>query len=194
MYADNEPLDDPPQGVGLGSRLDVTDGAARPQKARSSTSRWPASKFYNNTEKKRSYDGVPFKSQVLTMDIGEPGRERPASRCSNSPKTGRVFQLVQADAGAAAQSDARAFMRWATGVSTTGDDPTNAVRRVPHRDGGYGIYYSYGKLDVDDPQGEGGRGIKALTAWTTRYKEGDVLPGAIQPGDGTTPSTPSSAS
>ena len=182
MYADNAPGQIIPQSAWDGKLLDVSD-VVKTQEPQYLESALLSAKFYNNTEKKRSYYGVPFKSAVLTMDIWASLVEKAGFKMSDMPKTWDAYFDWFKPMQKVLRKSMRGVYSLGYTVSTTGDDPNNLFNAFLIAYGGYGIVTPDGKLHADDPKVKEAA-VKALTALTTPYKEGYVPPGAINWGDG----------
>ena len=134
---------------------------------------------YNNVEKKRSYYGVPFTTDVLPNHIWRPLVEKAGYKIEDIPKTWDAFYDFFKDV----QKKLRAQgMRHVYGLgfqlTTNGGDSNAFFNQFLVGYGGHGIVTPDGKLHLDDPEVREAA-LKALTYPTTAYTEGFVPPGAI---------------
>ena len=134
---------------------------------------------YNNVEKKRSFYGVPYTTDVFTNHVWRPLVEKAGYKIEDIPKTWDAYYDFFKDV----QKKLRAQgMRNVYGlgfnVTTNGNDPNDVFNYFLIAYGGQDIVTKDGKLHLDDPKVREAA-IKALTYPTTAYKEGFVPPGAI---------------
>jgi len=134
---------------------------------------------YNNVEKKRSYYGVPFTTDVLPNHIWRPLVEKAGYKIEDIPKTWDAFYdfFKEVQKKLKAQG-VRNVYGLGLNVTTNGGDPNNVFNYFLIAYGGEGIVTKDGKLHLDDPRVREAA-IKALTYPATAYKEGFVPPGAI---------------
>jgi multiple sugar transport system substrate-binding protein len=134
---------------------------------------------YNNVEKKRSYYGVPFTTDVLPNHIWRPLVAKAGFKIEDIPKTWDAyydfFKEVQKKLRA---QGVRNVYGMGLNVTTNGGDPNNVFNYFLIAYGGQDIVTRDGKLHLDDPKVREAA-IKALTYPATAYKEGFVPPGAI---------------
>src|SRR5215470_12876915 len=134
---------------------------------------------YNSIEKKRSYYGVPFTTDVLPNHIWRPLVEKVGYKMEDIPKTWDAyydfFKEVQKKLRA---QGVRNVYGLGLNVTTNGGDPNNVFNYFLIAYGGQDIVTKDGKLHLDDPQVREAA-IKALTYPATAYKEGFVPPGAV---------------
>jgi multiple sugar transport system substrate-binding protein len=134
---------------------------------------------YNSVEKKRSYYGVPFTTDVLPNHIWRPLVEKAGYKIEDIPKTWDAyydfFKEVQKKLRA---QGVRNVYGIGLNVTTNGGDPNNAFNYFLIAYGGQDIVTKDGKLHLDDPKVREAA-IKALTYPATAYKEGFIPPGAI---------------
>jgi multiple sugar transport system substrate-binding protein len=134
---------------------------------------------YNSVEKKRSYYGVPFTTDVLPNHIWRPLVEKAGYKIEDIPKTWDAyydfFKEVQKKLRA---QGVRNVYGIGLNVTTNGGDPNNVFNYFLIAYGGQDIVTKDGKLHLDDPKVREAA-IKALTYPATAYKEGFIPPGAI---------------
>jgi multiple sugar transport system substrate-binding protein len=134
---------------------------------------------YNSVEKKRSYYGVPFTTDVLPNHIWRPLVEKAGYKIEDIPKTWDAyydfFKEVQNKLRA---QGVRNVYGIGLNVTTNGGDPNNVFNYFLIAYGGQDIVTKDGKLHLDDPKVREAA-IKALTYPATAYKEGFIPPGAI---------------
>jgi len=134
---------------------------------------------YNNVEKKRSYYGVPFTTDVLPNHIWRPLVEKAGYKIEDIPKTWDAFYDFFKDIQKKLRTQGvRNVYGMGLNVTTNGGDPNNVFNYFLIAYGGQDIVTKDGKLHLDDPKVREAA-IKALTYPATAYKEGFVPPGAI---------------
>jgi multiple sugar transport system substrate-binding protein len=182
MYADNAPGQIVPQNAWHGKLLDVSD-VVETQKKELSDTAVRSAQFYNDTEKKRSFYGVPFKGATLNMPVWKSLVEKAGYKMSDLPNTWDAFF----DFFEPVQTKLREHgMRHTYGLgytlSTTGDDPNNLFNQFLVAYGGSGIVSPDGELRTKDPKVRQAV-ITTLTRLTTPFKKGFVPPSALNWGD-----------
>jgi multiple sugar transport system substrate-binding protein len=134
---------------------------------------------YNNTERKRSYYGVPYTAAVLPAHIWRSLVEKAGYKIADIPKTWdafyNFFRPVQDNLR---KQGMRGVYGLGFQVTTNGVDPNNTFNYFLIAYGGQGIVTKDGRLHLDDPAVKQAV-IKALTYPATAYKDGYVPAGAI---------------
>src|SRR6516165_1694553 len=134
---------------------------------------------YNSVDKKRSYYGVPFTTDVLPNHIWRPLVEKAGYKMEDIPKTWDAFYDFFKDVQKKLRAQGtRNVYGMGLNVTTNGGDPNNVYNYFLIAYGGQDIVTKDGKLHLDDPKVREAA-IKALTYPATAYKEGFVPPGAI---------------
>src|SRR5215472_4333555 len=134
---------------------------------------------YNSVDRKRSYYGVPFTTDVLPNHIWRPLVEKAGYKIEDIPKTWDAFYDFFKDVQKKLRAQGtRNVYGMGLNVTTNGGDPNNVYNYFLIAYGGQDIVTKDGKLHLDDPKVREAA-IKALTYPATAYKEGFVPPGAI---------------
>ena len=161
-----------------GKILDVSD-VVETQKEEYTETALLSAYCYNNTEKKRSFYGVPYTTAVLPNHVWKSLVEKAGYKIEDMPKTWDAYY----DAFKGVQKKLREQgIRNVYGlgfqVTTNGVDPNNTFNYFMIAYGGQDIVTKDGKLHLDDPKVKEAA-IKALIYPTTAYKDGFVPPSAI---------------
>ena len=90
IYSDHGSAQTMPQAAWDGKLVDLSDVVAT-QKDQFSDTALKSAEYYDNTIKKRSYYGVPFKAQALNMPIWRTLVEKAGYKMSDMPKTWDEF-------------------------------------------------------------------------------------------------------
>src|SRR5712671_2399149 len=134
---------------------------------------------YNNVEKKRSFYGVPYTVDVFLNHVWRPLVEKAGYKMEDIPKTWDAFyDFFKGVQRKLREQGMRHVYGLGFQVTTNGADPNSTFNNFLIAYGGQNIVTSDGKLHLDDPQVQKAA-IEALTYPTTAYKEGFVLPSAI---------------
>jgi multiple sugar transport system substrate-binding protein len=134
---------------------------------------------YNNSEKKRSYYGVPYLSAVLPNHVWKSLVEKAGYKIEDMPKTWDAYYDFFKDVQKKLRTQgARNVYGLGFQVTTNGVDPNATFNYFLIAYGGKDIVTKDGKLHLDDPKVKEAA-IKALIYPTTAYKEGFVPPSAI---------------
>ncbi len=134
---------------------------------------------YNSVEKKRSFYGVPYTSDVFTNHIWRSLVEKAGYKIDDIPKTWDAFyDFFKGVQKKLREQGNRHVYGLGFQVTANGGDPNNFFNYFLIAYGGQGIVTKDGKLHLDDPAVRAAA-IKALTYPTTAYKEGFVPSGAI---------------
>ena len=134
---------------------------------------------YNSVEKKRSFYGVPYTSDVFTNHIWRPLVEKAGYKMEDIPKTWDAFyDFFKGVQKKLREQGNRHVYGLGFQLTANGGDPNNFFNYFLIAYGGQNIVTKDGKLHLDDPKVREAA-IKALTYPTTAYKEGFVPSGAI---------------
>jgi multiple sugar transport system substrate-binding protein len=134
---------------------------------------------YNNSEKKRSYYGVPYLSAVLPNHVWKSLVEKAGYKIEDMPKTWDAYYDFFKDVQKKLRTQGvRNVYGLGFQVTTNGVDPNALFNYFLIAYGGQDIVTKDGKLHLDDPKVKEAA-IKALIYPTTAYKEGFVPPSAI---------------
>lgn len=182
IYSDHGAAQQLPQAAWDNKLVDVSDVVAT-QKSEYSDTALKSAQYYNNTEKKRSFYGVPLKAQALNIPVWRTFVEEAGYQISDIPKTWdkffAFFEPVQKKLRAKGN---RHIYGLGFTLSTTGADPYNLFNQVLVAYGAGGIVTPDGKFHPDESAVTKGL-ADSLTMLTTPYKEGYVPKGAINWGD-----------
>ncbi len=182
VYSDHGSAQTLPKAAWDGKLVDVSD-VVQTQQSEYSETALKSALYYDNTEKKRSYFGVPLKAQALNMPIWRSLVEKAGYQMSDIPKTWdaffNFFEPVQKKLRAKGM---RHVYGLGLTLSTTGADPYNLFNQTLVAFGGGGIVTPDGKFHADDAKVQKAL-ADSLVMLTTPYKQGYVPPGAINWGD-----------
>lgn len=182
MYSDNAPAQIVPQNAWKGRLVDVTD-VVEDVKSSLSPTAIQSSQFYNETEKKRTFYGVPFKGATLNMPAWKSLIEKAGYKVEELPKTWDAFFNTFKPIQKKLRKDG---MRHTYGlgytISTTGDDPNNLFNQFLVAYGGRDIVSPQGELQIKDPKVRKAV-IDTLNSVAIPFKQGYVPPSALNWGD-----------
>lgn len=142
-----------------------------------------SARYYNDMEKKRAYNGVPYKGSTLNIPVWKSLIEKAGYKVSDMPKTWDAyfdfFEPVQ-------QKLRAKGMRHPYGLgyslSTTEADGNNLFNQFMVAYGGGGIVTPDGQLHTKDPKVRQAV-ITTLQRLTDPFKKGFVPPSALNWGD-----------
>ncbi len=158
--------------------VDVTD-VIETQKSRYNETALLTAYCYNNSEKRRSYYGVPYTSAVRPNHIWRPLVEKAGYTMEDLPRTWDAFYdfFKEVQNKLRAQGERKVY-GLGFQMNTTGNDCNALFDYFLIAHGGQGIVTEDGKLHLDDPKVREAV-LQTVTYPTTAYKEGYVPPGAI---------------
>lgn len=182
MYADNAPAQIIPQNAWHDKLMDVSDIVGTQQKELSDTA-VQSSKFYNDTEKKRSFYGVPFKGASLNLPVWKSLVEKAGYQVSDMPKTwDAFFDFFEPVQKKLREQHMRHTYALGYTLSTVGDDPNNTFNQFLVAYGGNGIVTPDGQLQSKNKQVRQAVAT-TLSRLTDPFKKGLVPPSALNWGD-----------
>ncbi len=176
MYA--TPPEVVPEQAWVGKLVDVSD-VVETQKAHFAPDALSSAHFYDNTEKRRSYFGVPFEGAVVPFHIWKDLVEKAGYKMSDIPDKFDPF----IEFFIPVEKKLRAIgMRhtYASGfvVSTIGNDPLNTFHEFMIAYGGVGLVTPDGRLHADDPKVRDAV-IRAVDKFSAYFKNGHIPPGSV---------------
>jgi multiple sugar transport system substrate-binding protein len=158
--------------------VDVTD-VVETQKSLYNDTALLTTYCYNNSEKRRSYYGVPYTSAVRPNHIWRPLVEKAGYTMEDLPRTWDAFYdfFKEVQKKLRAQGERKVY-GLGFQMNTTGNDSNALFDYFLIAHGGQEIVTRDGKLHLDDPNVRKAL-LETVTYPTTAYQEGYVPPGAI---------------
>jgi multiple sugar transport system substrate-binding protein len=158
--------------------VDVSD-VVETQKSQFTETALLSSYCYNNTERRRSYYGVPFTGSAIPAHVWRSLVEKAGYKTADIPKTWDAFcDFFKSVQDSLRKQGMRGVYGLGFQVTTNGGDPNGLFNYFLIAYGGQDIVTKDGKLHLDNPKVKEAV-IKAVSYPATAYKQGYVPPSAI---------------